>query len=299
MSRPWLALLLVSCTRVNPLFLDGEGASGTIAESSSSSSSSSTTAVSSTVEPTTGSTEAPVPETSSSATTAVGPLCGEFPGDPLDLNPEVSQSQCESVQTVFVAVNAVAQSVELQLCLDAGCNELLCLPDVVVTLPQEVAPLFTPGSCLKAKHEGVWVDAGDPEVPKRCKTTGLAIYDNATIYPLYAASSRVFHAPSFLDPDVRMDVTRAADAACTCAADDCCLDGQAETFGLTFSYQGQALGTYPVGGSFQPQLKEALYSATVLRAHAKGYFSTATMTCVDEPETPYVEWAMFRVIGPP
>lgn len=295
MPRPWLALLLISCTRANSLFLDSEGSSDATAGATTATTGASSTSA----EPTTaatGTTGEPVPGTSSSATTAVGPLCGEFPTNPVGFNPLLSQPECESIQTFFVAVNPIGDSVELQICLDIDC--LSCIPGLAATLPPELAQFFSPGSCLKAKHEGLWVDAGDPEVPTRCKTTGLALYDNATIYPLYAASARVLHAPSFLDPDVQLTVARAAEEACTCAPGDCCLGGQAKTFGLDFSYQGAPLGTYALGESFQPQLKEAIYSAGVLRAHAKGYLSSDTMKCVDEPETPYVEWAMIRLVGP-
>lgn len=83
---------------------------------------------------------------------------------------------------------------------------------------------------MKAMHEGMWVPAGDPEVPTQCKTTGVALYDNTTVYPLYAASSRVLGPPSFLDPDVAMTVARAASEDCACAADECCLGGQASFF---------------------------------------------------------------------
>lgn len=292
--RLWIALTLASCTRPNPLFLDGEGS--TDAATGAATTDASTSAV--TGEATTGSTGAPVPQTSSSsATTAVGPLCGEFLPDQFGFNPLLDQAQCETITTFFVATSLVGDAIELQLCIDIDC--LSCVPGLAATLAPELTPFFSPGACMKAKHEGLWLPAGDPEVPTRCKTTGIALYDNATVYPLYAASSRHISPPSFLDPDVALTVAREASEPCDCAADECCPEGQATFFGLNFSYQNAPLGTYSAGEGFQVQLKEALYNVAVLRAFAKGYFSTVDDACVADPETGYVDWLMVRLAGPP
>lgn len=295
--RRWLALTLVSCSRPNPLFLEELGATEAASASSTSTGVTGDVTTGLAGSSTTGTTE-PVPETSTSAgTTAVDPLCGDFSLERIGFNPLLGQTDCESVKTFYVSADVVGDAIKLTPCLGSGCTN--CFPLLATTLPPDLTPLFVPGSCMTGKHEGLWVPKGDPEVSTQCKTTGLALYDNDTIYPLFAGSARVLHPPSFIDPDVAMTVERGVGERCACAPDDCCLNGQAEVFDLQFSYDGLTVGVIGEGASFQTKLKEATYIAGVVRAYAKGYASTTDGACVDDPETPYIDWLMVRVSGPP
>ncbi len=293
--RRWIALTLVSCSRPNPLFIEEGGA--TEIETASSSMSAATSVTTDAV--TTGT---PVPGTSSSGTSPSGsttdtlPLCGEFSLDRVGFNPLLSQALCESVTPFFVDTALVGDAIQLTPCLDIDC--LTCYAELSATLPPQLTPLFSPGKCMQAKHEGQWVPAGDPEVITQCKTTGVALYDNDSVYPLYAASAGVLHPPSFLDPDVKMTVQRGVGERCACADAECCLDQQASFYDVEFLYNGVSLAKAGGGDSFDATLKGALYTVGVTRAYSKGYASTTDGACVVDPETPYVDWLMVRLLGP-
>lgn len=287
--RPWPVLLLFSCTRPNPLFLDDQGGGSTVMSlgTGSSGADESTTGV----DPTTSS--ATTGDQGSSSSTTGRPACEGFPDERLLVDPPLTEPQCLAVSTYFGRVNKPDQAATITLCLDEKCT--LCSFDA--PLDDSLAPFVADGACLKLVHQGEW-RPGDPEAPSGCKTTAVALYDDASVYPLYAGSSRVVAAPSFLDSDVRMDVEPGARDRCDCAPADCCPEGQAARLTLQFGADGVAFGEIGAGEFFDAELKGVPYVVGVLRAHLKGYVSTATQACVVEPETRYVDWHMLRLAAP-
>jgi hypothetical protein len=287
---PLAPLLLLSCSRPNPAFLEGAGASTDMSSGTGTTDLSPTTAET----PTTG----PVPETSSSTTTGDtstggGPLCPAFVNDRVVLDPPLPAAQCAAITTYYGKISKPGEDATVSLCGDAMCSQCIFNSPVDPAL----APYLKDGSCLKVVHQGEW-RPGDPEAGNGCKTVAAAIYDDDTVYPLYAASSRVTAAPSFIDSDVRMDVARDSDERCRCAEGDCCLEGQASHLRLNFTDHGADVGALGPGEFLTTDLKGATYVVAVLRAHIQGYVSTTDAACVADPETHFIDWHMLRVLGP-
>ncbi|MDC0667341.1 hypothetical protein [Nannocystis radixulma] len=294
--RLWPALLLlVSCSRPNPLFFDG-GASGDMSSGTLDLTTGTTT--SGAVDLTTSEVTTTGSTTTTSggdvSTGSVGPLCEPFPDQRLVVDPPLPAAQCAAVTQYFGKIGKPSEdSADIALCTDNTCGTC----SFSVPLDPGLAPYVVDGACLRVVHQGVAVD-GDPEAASGCKTTGLAIFDDATVYPLYVASSRVVMAPGFIDADVRLDVERGAGEPCDCAAGDCCLEGQARHLRLAFTDHGEAVGTLAAGEFVTTDLKGATYLLAVVRAHVKGQVNAKTQLCVDDPETPFIDWHMLRVQGP-
>jgi hypothetical protein len=311
--RVWPVLLLLSCSRPNPLFLLG-GASGDMSSGTdpTTTTAAATTDIGTTAPSTTGTTAGvttSTPTTSTTgepfttgepSTTAVSsttgdehPACGPFSEQRLILDPPLPEPQCVEVTEYFGKVTKTDDDGTIALCADALCA--LC--PLSVPLDPDLALYVDDGDCLRVVHQGEWAP-GDPEAPTGCKTTAIALFDDASIYPLYAASSRVIDAPGFLDSAVRLDVQREAGTACACGPDDCCLEGQAEHLRLTFTDHGEPVGTLGPDQFATVDLEGVDYLVAVIRAHAKGYFDAVTQRCVADPETAFVDWHMLRVDGP-
>lgn len=308
--RLWPVLLLsISCSRPNPaFFVDGAGATigltqGTGASSSGSSSASTATTDDDTItgagttEATTSagitSTSVATTGTSADVSSTGGPVCGPFPDKRLEIDPPLLPAQCAAVTTLYGKVDKSDPIPVVALCNDAQCADCDLL---TVPLAPELAEYLADGACLTVVHQGAWLP-DDPEAPFGCKTTAFALYDDASIYPRYAASSRVTAAPGFLDSDVRMDVAPVLAGACDCDPADCCREGQARNLRLEFTDHGEAVGTLGPGEFAAPDLKGATYVVGVLRAHIKGQFAVDE-TCVADPETAFIDWEMLRILGP-
>lgn len=308
--RLWPVLLLFSCSRPNPQFLSEF--TGATTDLSSETDPSATTTVATSLTPptsTSGGTDGatadptlpPVSTTSqattdgdTTGTTGARPICGPFPDARITVDPPLLQPQCVETTTYHGRVDKQAVPAQVVLCLDNTCTDCL----FTAPLDPELAQYLDHGACLTVVHEGQWLP-GDPEAPFGCKTTGLALYDDPMQPPLYVASSRVLVAPTSLDPAVRLDVARAQIAACDCDADDCCLEGQATTHRLKFLHQGVAVASLGPGDFDSVVLGGVPYLLAVLRAHVKGHVDVVTEACVDDPETPYIDWHMLRLPASP
>ncbi|PCC66959.1 hypothetical protein SAMN02745121_00310 [Nannocystis exedens] len=307
--RVWPALLLLSCSRPNPAFLAG-GASGDMSSETDPTTAAATTDVGTTApSPTTGEVTTAAPTTSTGAPETTGPsgttgvvettgdehpACGPFSEQRIVVDPPLLEPQCVAVTEYFGKVaKADDDTGTIALCTDASCG--LCA--VAVPLDPDLATYVDDGACLRVAHQGEWVP-GDPEAPAGCKTTAIALFDDDSVYPLYAASSRVVDAPGFLDSAVRLDVQRDAGTVCDCAADDCCLEGQARNVRLTFTDHGELVGTLGPDEVAIVDFEGVGYLVAVIRAHVKGYFSTPTQRCVADPETAFVDWHMLRLEAP-
>lgn len=290
--RAWPALLLLSCTRPNPAFAVGD--TGAFIDMSSG------TADNATTDGPTTSAEPPVPTTGTSASagetdseTTGGATCAPFTDQRIAIDPALPLAQCVKATDFFGKVERQGNAATISLCLEAECDNC----GFTTPLDPNLAAYVSDGACLRVVHEGLWV-VGDPEAPSGCKTTGLAIYDDDSAFPLYVASSRAVDAPSFLDAEVRLDVTPEPSEACTCALTDCCLDGQARDLRLSFQDQGKSVATLGPGEGQPIGLAGASYLLAVVRAHMKGYASVPTGSCVNDPETPFIDWHMLRLKAP-
>lgn len=293
--RVWPALLLLSCSRPNPLFLDGAASDDMSSGTGTSTTAADPTGESSTSSPTpTTSAEATTDESTSSGTTGVQlPVCGPFSDERLVVDPPLPAAQCAAVTEFFGKVTRQGDTADIALCSNASCGSC----SFSVPLDPGLVPYVVDGSCLRVVHQGMWV-TDDLEAPSGCKTTALAIYDDASVYPLYAASSRVIEAPGFLDSDVRMDVARGEVLECACDDADCCLEGQAMRVRLEFKDHGEAVGILGAAEFVTTDLKGAAYIVAVVRAHVKGRRSAATQECVADPATQFIDWHMLRVQAP-
>ncbi|MFY0531078.1 hypothetical protein [Nannocystis pusilla] len=226
--RVWPVLLLLSCSRPNPLFFVGGASSDMSSGTDPATTAAATTDIGTTAPSTTGTTAGvttSTPTTSTTgepfttgepSTTAVSsttgdehPACGPFSEQRLILDPPLPEAQCVAVTEYFGKVTKTDDDGTIALCADALCA--LC--PLSVPLDPDLALYVDDGDCLRVAHQGEWAP-GDPEAPTGCKTTAIALFDDDSIYPLYAASSRVVEAPGFLDSAVRLDVQREAGTVC-------------------------------------------------------------------------------------
>lgn len=308
--RPWpVLLLLLSCSRPNPLFLDEVGGAATDLSLGTDATSSPGTGA------TTGEPTGPVTTTSEATSTSGGatgsssdadttgtlatgtsegwPLCGPFADTRIEIDPPLGEDDCIGPTEFHGEVDLMARPAQVALCLDAKCTNC----GFGTALDPGLIDYLEHGACLTATHAGLWLP-GDPEAETGCKTTGFVLHDDNNAPPLYIASSRVLDAPAFLPDQLRLDVSREPGEACTCDPGDCCLEGQARRLRLRFMHKGQELAVLGAGEYTAVNLGGASYALAVVRAHVKGQPSLASGTCVDDPEAHLVDWHMLRLSKP-
>lgn len=283
MRRSIALLSLVSCTRLNPLFLEGDatGDASTDATTGAVPDTTTDTAAVPTTDPTG---DPPVPETSSSTTAPTLPTCEPFPPSPYDINlPNIPPALCESTVPISFKVTPAEGVPTIEPCPFPGCQGCFKEPTVAAFL----APWVTEG-CLPAFHRGSF-DASS----NVCRTTGFAVLDPSATH-LLGLASREIEAMNFMKPEFTPTVTRGVEAECSCDASQCCVGDAPSTFDLVFELPGNPTTSLGVDDDFAIGWKigDGTYNIDVIRAHAASP-SPAGGPC-DEPEEDFVDWVMWR-----